>query len=241
MSKFNTVSKEMLDQMTGPALIALHNEAAALLGGKSVKRFATKGDVLRRTWAQVQAAAAKTPAPVASAPKASPAPAAASAQGKVQAPSLKLAGAARPKAAAKPAKPKKRRGTNLLPSGDPLEACRAGSKQAILVDMLSCKQGDTMPELLEALAGGRKPWIEATVRSGFGWDLKRKGYGVRSRFDADGTERFHLVVPEGELVLRHIGDKTAHDNRATKPATRPAPRVRSRTGGAVQVTASRGR
>ena len=60
-----------------------------------------------------------------------------------------------------------------------------------------------MAELIEALAGGRRSWTEATVRSGFGWDLKLKGYGVRSTFSDDGGERFHLVVPKGQRIPSH--------------------------------------
>lgn len=100
------------------------------------------------------------------------------------------------------------RGTNLQPPGTRVVACLAGSKQSILVDMLHRKEGATMPELLEALAGGRRSWTEATVRSGFGWDMKLKGYGVRSTFDEDMTERFHLVVPRGQRVPKHAATRT---------------------------------
>lgn len=93
------------------------------------------------------------------------------------------------------AKRNARRGTNLEPLGHEPMPCREGSKQAALLDMIARPNGATMPELLSALSGGNKPWTEATVRSGFGWDLKNKGYGVRSTFDSDGTERFHVVMP----------------------------------------------
>jgi len=93
---------------------------------------------------------------------------------------------------------RKPRGTNLAaPAGAPV-ACREGSKQAMLLDQLSKPEGVTMAQLIEALSGGNKPWTEATVRSGFGWDMKQKGYGVRSEFDADGTERFFIVRPTDE-------------------------------------------
>lgn len=93
---------------------------------------------------------------------------------------------------------RKARGTNLVaPPGAPV-ACREGSKQAMLLDMLRNPEGVTMAELIAALSGGNKPWTEATVRSGFGWDMKQKGYGVRSEFDADGTERFFIVLPTDE-------------------------------------------
>lgn len=215
-----------VEAMSTAALVNLHNK----LTDKVVTRFSARSVGVLRTWKLLEAHGEKAKA----AGTVSPQP-------KVQAQVQKSARPAAPKQSTKPAKPKARRGTNLLPSGEPLEACRAGSKQAILVDMLSRKQGATMPELLDALAGGRKPWIKATVRSGFGWDLKRKGYGVRSRFEADGTERFHLLVPEGELVLRHVGDKTAREDRATKePKARAIP-SRKPAAPVMQVAASRGR
>lgn len=125
---------------------------------------------------------------------------------KAEAPKAKAAAPAKPKAEKAP---RARKGTNLLPPGGRTVPCREGTKQAILLDMLSRPNGATMAELIEALSGGNKPWTEATVRSGFGWDMKQKGYGVRSQFDADGTERFFIVVPEGFSVLPHRPLKSA--------------------------------
>ncbi|APL99226.1 hypothetical protein [Bordetella phage CN2] len=125
---------------------------------------------------------------------------------KAEAPKAKAEAPAKPKAEKAP---RARKGTNLLPPGGRTVPCREGSKQAILLDMLSRPNGATMAELIEALSGGKKPWTEATVRSGFGWDMKQKGYGVRSQFDADGTERFFIVVPEGFSVLPHRPLKSA--------------------------------
>lgn len=107
---------------------------------------------------------------------------------------------------------KVRKGTDLKPTGKPLEACRLGSKQALLRDCLMVAGGVTMEGLLEALSGGRKPWVEATVRSGFGWDMKRKGYGVKSEYDADGVERFHLVWPEDQTPPDHYGFANTSDH-----------------------------
>ncbi len=125
---------------------------------------------------------------------------------KAEAPKAKAAAPAKPKAEKAP---RARKGTNLLPPGGRTVPCREGTKQAILLDMLSRPNGATMAELIEALSGGNKPWTEATVRSGFGWDMKQKGYGVRSQFDADGTERFFIVVPEGFSILPHRPLKSA--------------------------------
>lgn len=164
-----------LNAMSGPELVEFHNQ----LSDKPTKRFATKKAGVDRTWKLLEAYGekSKAAAKAASAPKAK----------------AKSAGA-----------PKKRKsaGTNLPAPGFAPLACREGSKQAILVDMLSRKEGATMEQLIDGLAGGKRPWQEATVRSGFGWDLKQKGYGVKSEF-VDGVEVFHLVVPAGKSIPAH--------------------------------------
>ena len=172
-----TYTQASLNKMTGPELVALHNDCVATLGSDPVKRFGTKADAIRRTWAKVQAWQRKQQ-------EAAARPAAKQAKGEP--------------------KPRARRGTDIKPNGEPVQPCRNGSKQAILVDQLRSKQGATMAELLAALAVSGKPWQEATVRSGFGWDLKRKGYGVKSAFGADGVERFRLVVPAGQKIPPHV-------------------------------------
>lgn len=169
-----TLTQESLNTLTGAELAAIHNEVAAVLGDEPVKRFGTKADAIRRTWAKVQAWTEKQQADAAA-----PAP--------------------EPKAK----QPRARRGTNVQPKGSPVLPCVIGSKQAVLVDELSRPEGVTMAQLLAALSLGGKPWTEPTVRSGFGWDMRNKGYGVRSSFDEDGTERFRLVVPEGQAIPPH--------------------------------------
>lgn len=174
-----TLSEEALNKMTCAELVALHNNLAASLGDAAVKRFATKADAIRRTWAKVQAWKEKQ-------------------QEAAARPAAKQA-----KAKGEP-KPRPRRGTDLKPTGEPVKPCLIGSKQAVLVDELSRPDGVTMAQLLAALSAGGKPWQEQTVRSGFGWDLKRKGYGVKSSFGADGVERFRLVVPDGQAIPAHV-------------------------------------
>jgi len=190
---FNNVSytEAILNSLSGPALVALFNAVSeALKTGKPVTRFADKKSAVSRTWKllgqlPVEAPAAEVVEVVAEV---------------VTAPSVLsswvnglVASSKKETPVKKNAKP---RGTNLTPPGFEPIACREGSKQALLLDMLSRKNGSTMAELIDALSGGNKPWTEATVRSGFGWDMKLKGYGVHSSFDADGTERFHIVLPE---------------------------------------------
>ena len=210
---FNNVAytEASLNELSGPALVELYNEVIGTFRNgevvPDVRRFADKTTAVSRTWkvlqryaeahpeveAEAQAEPQKvetvnetaTPAPVA-APKAPKAP-----------------------KSAEEKKARALRGTNLAAPGHAPIPCREGSKQAMLLDMLSRPNGATMAELIEALSGGNKPWTEATVRSGFGWDMKLKGYGVRSAFAADGTERFHIVVPEGHAIPAHKPLKSA--------------------------------
>ena len=72
--------------------------------------------------------------------------------------------------------------------------------QAILIDHLA--KGATLAELVAAL----KPWTESSVKSALYWDVaKVKGYGVRTEVSDDGTQRYHLVLPEGvEAPLPHV-------------------------------------
>lgn len=180
---FNNVSytEASLNDLSGPALVELYNN---VLEAPTVRRFADKKSATTRTWKLLQrlAESSKSDAAV----QEEPAPVMSSLVGMLT--------RTKETPVKKNAKP---RGTNLMPPGFQPLPCREGSKQALLLDMLSRKNGSTMSELIEALSGGNKPWTEATVRSGFGWDMKLKGYGVHSTFDEDGTtERFHIVLPE---------------------------------------------
>lgn len=106
-------------------------------------------------------------------------------------------------------KVRKGTGINLAPKAK-IYACRVGSKQAILVDMLFREQGATMAELLDALSGGTKPWKEVSVKSGLNWDMNKiKGYGIRTTKRGD-EDCYHLVLPAGmEAPVPHAAPKTA--------------------------------
>jgi hypothetical protein len=99
-------------------------------------------------------------------------------------------------------KPRKSAGVNLpaKPASE-LRACRAGSKQAILIDHLA--KGATLAELVAALT----PWSESSVKSALHWDVAKVNlYGVRTETADDGTQRFHIVLPNGiEAPLGHVG------------------------------------
>ncbi len=92
---------------------------------------------------------------------------------------------------------------DIQPSGYRILPCRAGTKQAMLLDMLASTGGATMDELTEALG-----WKAVTVRSGFSWDMKNKGYGVKSETIGDNIV-YKIVVPEGEEIPPHTPRKSA--------------------------------
>lgn len=190
---FNKVeyTEKSLFALPDKELVKLHNEMAKKAGKAETKRFSSIGAGLERTMKLLKEVG--TPVEAAPAKSVASAPAASLGTAKVK---------KAPKAKKAKAEGEARRGTNLAAPGHAPLACREGSKQCVLVDQLR-GNGATMAELIEALSGGNKPWVEATVRSGFGWDLKQKGYGVVSKFDADGTERFKLVVPEGHKIPAH--------------------------------------
>lgn len=183
-----------LADLTGAQMVAYYNYTAELLNENiaPVNRFATKEVGIKRLWANLQDLAERAAAIRAAEAKAKPAPKA-------------------PKAPAekKAAAPRRGTGINLAPTKKAYP-CRAGSKQAMLVDMLSRPEGATMGELLAALSGGSKPWKEVTVKSGLNWDMNKvKGYGIRTtkRGDADC---YHLVLPEGmDAPLAHLPKKGA--------------------------------
>lgn len=189
------IIKEWSDlyEMTGFQLCQLHNAIARELNSKrpageqiaDVKKFATKGaaeDRIKRLISdlfEVRGGASQFAAPA----KPKPAP------------------------KAKGTAPRRGTGVNLKPLSR-VVPCRAGTKQALLVDMLSRPQGATMAELIDALSGGNKPWQEVTVKSGLNWDMNKvKGYGIRTT-QRDGVDCYHLVLPEGmDAPLPHTPRK----------------------------------
>ena len=141
---------------------ALFAATAAPLGIDPVKRFPDRKTAARRIWQNLAALSAT--APVAEA-----------------APEVAAQPVPQPEADAQPVarktqSPRKPRGINLAPKAEAV-ACRAGTKQALLVDLLSRPCGATMNELIDALGN----WKPVTVKSGLSWDMNAvKGYGIRT-------------------------------------------------------------
>ena len=97
------------------------------------------------------------------------------------------------------------RGINLAPKAE-AKACRAGTKQAILVDLLFRSGGASMAELREALA----PWKDITIKSGLGWDMNhQKGYGIRTTHE-NGYQRWLATDYAGMGTFK--GDTHPDDN-----------------------------
>lgn len=128
---------------------------------------------------------AKTPAePKSKAPrKPKAAPAAAPVAEAATAPAPQTV--AQPAPAPQPKAQRRSRGIHLAPKAE-AKACRAGTKQAILVDLLFRSGGASMSELREALT----PWKDITIKSGLGWDMNAiKGYGITTTHE-NGYQRW---------------------------------------------------
>lgn len=166
-----------LEALTGPQLLNLYNTVRPA-GSELVKRFSDKPTAIKRVWAAAQAFEFPP------------------------APSDEVAPKAKAKVAPAAGEPSPQsRGHNLKPKAK-VYPCRAGTVQALLIDLLSRPEGVTMDELRAeqhawAAARGKKPWMDTTLRSGLGWDVNHtKGYGVQTRI-TDGRVAMHLTYPPG--------------------------------------------
>lgn len=112
-----------------------------------------------------------------------------------------------------PKAPRRSGGVNLAPMKK-VYACRAGTKQAKLIDLLSRPQGATFKELHAAMTSPEfdhlKPWAEVTTRSALGWDVHHvKGYGIRTTKRENGEDCYRLTYPAGmNAPLPHQPRKT---------------------------------
>lgn len=175
-----------LHELTIKEGAALFAATAAALGIAPVKRFPDRETAARRIWANLVALSAAAPVPE-TAPEPAPQP------------------SVQPKAKAQPKARKTPRGIQLAPKSE-ARACRAGTKQAILVDMLFRAGGASMAELREALA----PWKDITIRSGLSWDMNAvKGYGIRTTHE-NGYQRWLATDYAGMGTFR--GDTHPDDN-----------------------------
>jgi hypothetical protein len=149
-------------------------------------------------------------APKAKAPrKAKAAPAAAAVAQEPAAPAPQPV--AQPAPAVQPKAQRRSRGINLAPKAE-AKACRYGTKQAILVDLLFRSGGASMEELREALA----PWKDITIKSGLGWDMNhQKGYGIRTTHE-NGYQRWLATDYAGMGTFK--GDTHPDDNSEAEKA-----------------------
>jgi len=169
---------EDLTDLSGPVLVALYNATVAELDDNitPVNKFANKETGAKRLWTNLEdlrEVYVKRQAEAVAKAKAGKAPATTNRRGT---------------------------GINLSPQSAAYP-CRAGTKQARIIDLLFRPQGVTFDELHAAMSGSDfshlKPWATVTTKSSLNWDVNKvKGYGVRTtkRGDADC---YHLVLPAG--------------------------------------------
>lgn len=253
-----------LDSLPTSELLALYNDAAAKLGYDAVKRFSDRETAVRRTkfirsqlniaeaeTAKKQAADKPKPAPkktatqeaVADALKAgntSPTPPVSGSSSV-----LPIASDNPAKDAEMPALRKKIKPTELKPKSK-VYPRKVGTKQAILVDMLSRPQGATFGELYDALAAAGTPWRGVTIRSGIAWDMNSQaGYGITTElltgeqmaaqgrtYEANrvgfGTPHYNPEFLQAVYRLTYPNGMDApppHAERATKPKAEPKPKA----------------
>ena len=112
---------------------------------------------------------------------------------------------AQPAPAVHPKAQRRSRGIHIAPKAE-AKACRAGTKQAILVDLLFRSGGASMSELREALT----PWKDVTIKSGLSWDMNAiKGYGITTTHE-NGYQRWLATDYAGMGTFK--GDSHPDDN-----------------------------
>ena len=91
----------------------------------------------------------------------------------------------------------RRKGQVNVDPTSPLIHCRVGSKQQVIVDKLKAAKGATMADLRAVcVKKDGTPWDDNSIRSALYYDIKDKGYGVRTEFEGD-VPTYFLVLPEG--------------------------------------------
>lgn len=183
-----------LTNFSGPQLVLFYNVSVQLLkevapadfgGLNDVKRFPSVAAGAKRLWANLEDLAEKVKpasAPQLDTAKAGPADAEQVAAKAVK--QTKEPKAPKVKAEKAPKEPKEKAKrisgvVNLKPKST-IYACRAGSKQSVLVDMLSRPEGITFSRLHEAMQSPA-PWAEVTTRAALSWDVNHiKGYGIKT-------------------------------------------------------------
>jgi len=112
-------------------------------------------------------------------------------------PQLKAEPAPKPAPATPAAKPARRKGQVNVDPTSPLLHCRAGSKQQAIVDKLKAEGGASLDDLRKVcVKKDGTPWDDNSIRSALYYDIKDKGYGVRTEF-TDEVPTYFLVLPEG--------------------------------------------
>ncbi len=115
---------------------------------------------------------------------------------------------AKAKKAVETPKVKVDKGVTRAPKGE-IKQARAGTKTAILIDLLARDGGATIQELANGISAFGKPWNERAekVKDWLRWDINSvKGYGIEVLcYNSKNEPVYGLVYPEGITApLPHI-------------------------------------
>jgi len=106
--------------------------------------------------------------------------------------------------------PRSPKAIGYSPSGEPIRAVKAGTKLALLIDLLARPEGATLEELATELSRTGSKVDVAAARSWISYDLRRTGLGVVQPDD-------HLHLVGTPLPHRVAEPKKAAESKAAEP------------------------
>ncbi len=101
-----------------------------------------------------------------------------------------------------------RPGTEPEPAHPPQHP-REGSKQALLVDLLSRPEGASLDDLI-----GATGWLPHTTRAAL-TGVRRRGYAIERNTTDDGPSRYRVAAPEPDTIAKKL--RTSRRRVPAKP------------------------
>lgn len=185
--KDHVLGDNPIDGLDAKTLVLLYNELAEKLSVSEVKRFSHKAAGIRRTNDVIKAWREDNPKPEPE-PEPEPDPVVDALFAKAEIDAARKRLRKNPPASGNPAKdaemPSLRKALKPmnLKAKESVYPRKAGTKQALLIDLLARPEGVTFGELYDALEASGKPWRGSTIRSGLAWDVNYiAGYGIVSK------------------------------------------------------------
>lgn len=178
----------MLDQLSTPALVTLHNALAEKTCGSElvvapVKRFSDRATALKRVGALLEKTGQEVVSVEAGVPtirRVGDLPPAVEGQGEVENLDAPLEGTNDTPEPAPAKKERKRRGFRFVfPKKDEIKSCREGTKRAQVVALLSRPEGATLEEIMAETGWSQKDAYEGTrlVHFYLGYGMKQDENG----------------------------------------------------------------